>query len=230
MRAHTITRLYVLSAFGALLLVLQACTKDLLKVTDPDIILDETLKASSASGALGLHNGAILRLEQATAGTQQPDALFVFGGLLTDEWQSGDTFIQRNTMDQRIWDPQNTFNAGPYRNLNRVRVLAEAAIVALRQYKPAPATNIARMFAFTAYVQTLIGEHYCNGTPLSELQESVVLPGAPISNDSMFALALATADSAVVNLGGGDSVQVARFNQVVRARALLDRGQFAAAA
>src|SRR6266487_4227042 len=199
MRAHTITRLHVVSAFGALLLVLQACTKDLLKVTDPDIILDETLKASSASGALGLHNGAILRLEQATAGTQGPDALFVFGGLLTDEWQSGDTFIQRNTMDQRIWDPQNTFNAGPYRNVNRVRVLSEAAINALRQYKPVPATNIARMFALISY-------------------------------DSMFGLALANADSAAANLGGGDSAKVAQLIQVVRGRSLLDRGQFAAAA
>ncbi len=231
MRAHTIKRLHVVSAFGALLLLLvQACTKDLLKVTDPDIILDETLKASSASGAQGIHNGAILRLAEATAGTQGPDALFAFGGLLTDEWQSGDTFIQRNTMDQRIWDPQNTFNAGPYRNLNRVRVLGEAAIVALRQYRPAPATNIGRMFAFIAYVQTLIGEHYCNGTPISELQGSVVVAGEPISNDSMFALALTNADSAAASLGGGDSALVARFIQVVRARALLDRGQFAAAA
>ena len=68
----------------AALVALVGCTKDLLEVTDPDIILDETLKASSASGAQGLHNGAILRLEQATAGTQQPDALFVFGGLLTE--------------------------------------------------------------------------------------------------------------------------------------------------
>ena len=230
MRAHTIMRLQVLSAFGALLLSVQACTKDLLEVNDPDIILDETLKASSASGALGLHNGAILRLEQATAGTQSPDALFVFGGLLTDEWQSGDTFIQRNTMDQRIWDPQNTFNAGPYRNLNRVRVLADAAITALRQYRPTPATNIGRMFAFIAYVQTLIGEHYCNGTPLSDLEGSEVIPGQPISNDSMFALALANTDSAVANLGGGDSAKVARLIKVVRGRALLDRGQFAAAA
>jgi len=230
MRAHTLNRLSLLSALGALVLMLQACTKDLLKVTDPDIILDETLKASSASGALGLHNGAILRLEQATAGTQSPDALFVFGGLLTDEWQSGDTFIQRNTMDQRIWDPQNTFNAGPYRNLNRVRVMAEAAINGLRQYKPTPATNIGRMFAFIAYVQTLIGEHYCNGTPISDLQGSTVIAGEPISNDSMLASALANADSAVANLGGGDSAAVARFVQVVRARALLDRGQFVAAA
>src|SRR6266487_2419226 len=172
MRAHTTMRLHVLGALGALLLAVQACTKELLQVNDPDIILDETLKASSAAGAQGLHNGAILRLEQATAGTQGPDALFVFGGLLTDEWQSGDTFIQRNTMDQRIWDPQNTFNAGPYRNVNRVRVLSEAAINALRQYKPVPATNI----------------------------------------------------------GGGDSAKVAQLIQVVRGRALLDRGQFAAAA
>ena len=230
MRAHTTMRLHVLGALGALLLAVQACTKELLQVNDPDIILDETLKASSAAGAQGLHNGAILRLEQATAGTQGPDALFVFGGLLTDEWQSGDTFIQRNTMDQRIWDPQNTFNAGPYRNVNRVRVLSEAAINALRQYKPVPATNIARMFAFISYVQTLMGEHYCNGTPLSDLEGTNVVPGQPISNDSMFGLALANADSAAANLGGGDSAKVAQLIQVVRGRALLDRGQFAAAA
>jgi len=229
MRMHTIKSLHVLSAIGALL-VLQGCTQDLLQVNDPDIILDETLQASSASGAQGLHNGAILRLEQATAGTQSPDALFVYGGLLTDEFQSGDTFIQRNTMDQRIWDPQNTFNAGPYRNLNRVRVLSEAAINALRQFKPTPASNIARMFAFIAYVETLMGEHYCNGTPISDLDGSAVVAGQPISNDSMLAVAFGNSDSAVANLGGGDSALVARLIQVVRGRILLDRGQFAAAA
>lgn len=230
MRAHTRMWRVGAGALAALLVLVQACTKDLLKVTDPDIIPDETLKASSASGAQGIHNGAILRLAQATAGTQQPDALFAFGGLLTDEWQSGDTFIQRNTMDQRIWDPQNTFHAGPYRNLNRVRVMSAAAIAALRQYKPAPATNIGRMFAFIAYVQTLMGEHYCNGTPISELNGSDVVPGEPISNDSMLILAIANTDSAAANLGSGDSAAVARFLQVVRGRALLDRGQFAPAA
>ncbi len=220
-----------LASFGAAAnLLLQGCTKDLLEVTDPDIILEETLKASSASGALGLHNGAIFRLEQATAGTQQPDALFVFGGLLADEWQSGDTFIQRNTMDQRIWDPKNTFHAGPYRNLNRVRVLAEGAIAGLREFKPTPATNIGRMFAFIAYVEALMGEHYCNGTPISSLQGSRIIPGDPISNDSMLALAIANTDSAIANIAGGDSAKVYRFTQVVRGRALLDRGQFAQAA
>src|SRR5437773_329613 len=66
-----------------------ACTDTLLNVTDPDIILG----ANSASSAIGLSNGAVLRLAQAVSGTQGPDALFLFGGLLTDEWRSGDTII-----------------------------------------------------------------------------------------------------------------------------------------
>ena len=127
--------------------------KDFLSVTDPDIIL----QANSAASAVSLHNGAVLRLAQAVSGTQGPDALFMFGGLLADEWRSGDTFVQRNNQDQRIWDPTNTFNAGPFRNLNRVRTQARAAIDGLRSYSPTPLTNVGRMFALTAYVEVLMG-------------------------------------------------------------------------
>src|SRR5213593_5269240 len=119
-----------------------ACTETLLNVTDPDIVIG----ANSASAALGLSNGAVLRRTQAVSGTQGPDALFMFGGLLTDEWRSGDTFIQRNTMDQRIWNENNTFNAGPFRNLNRVRTQALLAIDGLRTYLPDSAAAVARMF------------------------------------------------------------------------------------
>src|SRR3989442_12697737 len=106
--------------------------KEFLSVTAPDIIL----QANSAASAIALHNGAVLRLAQAVTGTQGPDALFLFGGLLTDEWRSGDTFVQRNNQDERIWDPTNTFNAGPYRNLNRVRTQAALAVDGLRTYVP----------------------------------------------------------------------------------------------
>jgi len=111
-----------LLSLPATLLVL-GC-KDFLSVTDPDIIPE----ANSAAGAIALHDGAVLRLAQAVTGTQGPDALFLFGGLLADEWRSGDTFVQRNNQDRRIWDPANTFNAGPFRNLNRTPyVLPHAA-------------------------------------------------------------------------------------------------------
>ncbi len=206
-----------------------ACTDTLLNVTDPDIVLG----ANSASSAIGLSNGAVLRLAQAVSGTQGPDALFVFGGLLTDEWRSGDTFIQRNTMDQRIWDPNNTFNAGPFRNLNRVRTQALLAIDGLRSYQPDSVAALARMFDFLSYTEVLLGEHYCNGIPLSGVSGTEVVFGNPISNDSLFKLAIANADSALA-IAGSDTasprVKVARFAMVIKGRALLDRADFTAAA
>ncbi len=214
----------------ALTLSAQGCIHDILSVTDPDIVTEETLRANTAVGAMALHNGTIFRLAQATAGPGTgADPLFLFGGLMTDEWLSGDTFIQRNTEDQRIFDDRNTFNAPPFRAINRVRVQAGATIDALRQYQPSPATNIARMFAFIAYVEVLAGEHYCNGVPLSSFVGSAITYGDPLSNDSLFALATANADSAISNLGGVDSARVQWLAQVVKGRALLDRGQFAAA-
>src|SRR3989442_6490652 len=216
----------------AVTLPAQGCIHDILNVTDPDIVTEETLRANTAVGAMALHSGTIFRLAQATAGTgigAGADPLFLFGGLLTDEWLSGDTFIQRNTEDQRIFDDRNTFNAPPFRAINRVRVQAGATIQALRQYQPSPATNVARMFAFIAYIEVLTGEHYCNGVPLSGFVGSEIVYGQPLSNDSLFGLAAANADSAMANLGGADSARVRWLAQVVKGRALLDRGQFAAA-
>lgn len=210
---------------------LTAC-QDVLGTTDPDIILE----AKSASGALALKNGVLLRLAQALNGVQGPDAFFVYSGLVTDEWRSGDTFVQRNNQDQRIWDPANTFNADPYRRLNRVRVEGAAAIAALRRYVPDSVYLVGRMFALAAYVETLIGENYCNGTPLSGLDGTTILYGQPLSNDSVQALAIAHADSAIAQAALApprDSIQarrITRMASVIKGRALLDRGQFAAAA
>src|SRR6267143_117696 len=209
-----------------------AVCQDILSSTDPDIILE----AQSASGALALKNGVLLRLAQALNGVQGPDAFFVYSGLVTDEWRSGDTFVQRNNQDQRIWWPENTFNADPYRRLNRVRVEGQAAIAGLRQYLPDSLSLVGRMFALAAYVEALIGENYCNGTPLSGLDGTSIVYGEPLSNDSVLGLAIANADSALaqaVLAPPGVSIQarrITRLASVVKGRALLDRGQFAAAA
>jgi hypothetical protein len=205
---------------------------DILSTTDPDIILE----ANSASAALALKNGVLLRLAQSLNGVQGPDAFFVYSGLVTDEWRSGDTFVQRNNQDQRIWWPENTFNADPYRRLNRVRTEARTAIKGLRQYLPDSLSLVGRMFALTGYVEALIGENYCNGTPLSELSGTTIVFGQPLSNDSVLGLAIANADSASAQAAlavPGDSImarKITRLAAVVKGRALLARGQFAAAA
>jgi hypothetical protein len=182
-----------MAAFAGALL-LQGCG-DILKVTDPDIILD----ANSKPGAQALRNGVFLRLSQAVNGIQGPDALFVFAGLVTDEWRSGDTFVQRNNQDQRVWQPDNTFNATVYRALHRVRTEGARAIGALRTWMPDSAAAVGSMFALTAYVETLIAEHYCNGTPFSGLDGSTIVYGMPLTNDSVLKLAVATADSSLAH-------------------------------
>ena len=107
---------------------LVACDTDILQVSDPDIIEQVT----TAAGAFALRNGVHLRFVQATSGIQNADALFLMGGLLADEWRSGDTFVQRNNMDQRIFDPTNSFHENRFRDLNRVRVEGARAITAIR--------------------------------------------------------------------------------------------------
>ncbi|HXF94646.1 MAG TPA: hypothetical protein VNI61_00960 [Gemmatimonadales bacterium] len=205
---------------------LQACDR-VLEVTDPDIILE----ANSAGAALAIANGAIFRLTQAMSGIEGADNLFMFGGLLADEWRSGDTFVQRNNQDQRIFQPDNTFNDDLYLAVNRPRVQAEAAIRALRTFTPDSTRLIGLMFAVMAYVETAVGEHYCNGHPLSGLDEGgQIVTGAPITNDSIFRRAVAHADSAIAQAAGAEGASVRSFASIVKGRALVDLGQYAAAA
>jgi len=239
----SLLRAVAMGACGATLALPGCNTDQLLKAEDPDIIIE----ANSASGAIAQKNGVILRLTQATNGIQGPDALFVFSGLLADEYRSGDTFIQRNLMDQRIWDPTNTFLASPFRFLSRVRVEGQGAIAALRTYAPTPNTNIGLLFAVIGYSENLAGELFCNGIPLSYLGGgSQIVYGDPLSVDSVFALAIGSADSALIvtttqsPFAAADSLarkadSLARLRTrvlaaVVKGRALLNRGQFAAAA
>ncbi len=185
------------AALAALAALLPVGCHDVLDVQDPDIVIEPP---ETPGAAIALKNGVFRRLAEAVSGTQGPDALFVFGGLITDEWRSGDTFVQRNNQDQRIFDPTNTFNAGPFRNLNRARVQAEMAVGALRELVPDSVAAVGLMFGVVAYVETLIGEHYCNGTPLSNpdpVTPGAIIYGQPLTNDSVFGLARTHADSAL---------------------------------
>jgi hypothetical protein len=64
---------------------------------------------------------------------------------------------------------------------------------------------------------------------LDSVAGSEIAYGNPLSDDSVFALAIANADSALANLGGADSASVANFAKVIKGRALVDRGDFVGA-
>lgn len=210
----------------ALSLALTACDS-VLDVTDPDIIQN----ASSASGAIALHNGVILRLVQATTGAgDNPDGLFLFGGLMADEWQSGDTFEQRNTTDQRQVATTNSFISTLALRINRVRAEGQAAIAALRTYAPDPQHRVGLMFDLVAFAENQIGETFCNGIPFSEVSEGDIVFGDPVPYDSAFGRAVNHADSALANRAGSDSARVRDLAKVIKGRALLNRNQWDAAA
>ena len=100
----------------------------------------------------------------------------------------------------------------------------------LRTYAPTPTSNVGLMFGFIAFVDNLAGEYYCNGIPLSTVVGTTIVYGDPVPYDSLFGLAIANADSALANLPGVDSARVRQLASIVKGRALLNRGQFAAAA
>jgi hypothetical protein len=88
-------------------LVLTACDDALLDFQDPDIISS----VNSASGAIALMNGVRERLVTVTTGETPTshESLIFFGGLLADEWKSGDSFVERNSTDQRAISEANAF-------------------------------------------------------------------------------------------------------------------------
>lgn len=226
------TRTLSVAAFA---LSLAACNSDVLEVKDPDVVDPSDL--TSAAGAQSLRSGVVARLQTATTSPTSADNIFLFGGLVADEWRSGDTFEQRNTADQRNFtvvlnggatSTSNSFVAPQFRALMRVRNEGDAAIAATRIAQPTPKANIGLIFALKAYAAVLLGEHFCNGIPFSRAEGSTIVFGSPVSVDSAFSLAANEADSALANLDGTDtlSVKVARMATIVKARALLNRGRF----
>ena len=103
---------------------LAACSpSDVLDVTDPDIINPSDVQ--SAAGAEAVRIGALARFNAATSGSE---SLFLLGGLFSDEWVNGDSFIARQEVDQRVITLQNNFLTDANRVLHRARLSAEQAI------------------------------------------------------------------------------------------------------
>ena len=220
------TRLrWVASLAVAGTLALAACNvSDVLKVTDPDVINPSDVQ--SAAGASAVRLGAISRLNSATSGgSSNSEGLFLLSGLLTDEWNNGDSYIDRQTVDARLIVPSNSFLTDVDRMLQRARLSAVQAIGLLQQYNPTgPAADVGEMYFVQAYVENELGESYCNGLIISNVVNGVVTYGSPMTTAATFARALAHADSglALVTGSGTQDVKIRNALMVTRGRILLN--------
>ena len=221
-RALRSMALVALAAAGAC----SAISDPLLSTTDPDIINPDNVL--SADGADALRNGAIGRLKTMTAGDE---STWIMGGLLADEYKSGDTFQQRDETDQRNIDPTNGQITTAFRFIHRTRLAAMQAIPALRKYRPLPASNIGLMFFVKGFAELQSAQDVCDGQIFSDATVEPIQYGSPISTTAAFTLASASFDSALANAGSdAGSGVVLNLARIAKARAQLGLKQYAAAA
>lgn len=191
-------------------LALTACTSttEVLQVTDPDIINPSDVQSSAGANAVRV--GAIARLNSATSGgSTASEGLFLLSGLFADEYINGDSFIARQEVDSRNITEANTFLTDVDRMLQRARLSAEQAVQLLKQYSPAAAAaDVAEMYLVQAYVENVVGEHYCNGLVFSDVVNGVETYGTPITTIAAYTLALAHADSGLALITGATTADV----------------------
>ena len=214
---------------GALALASTACdTTEFLGVEDPDIINPSNVQ--SAAGANAVRLGALSRLNSASSGGE---SMLLLGGLFTDEWINGDSFIGRQEVDQRVITVQNSFVTDASRSLHRARLSAQQAIELLSEFAPtAPGWQPAEMYLVQAYIENLAAEHFCNGVVFSSVVDGAEVYGSPITTADAFAKALAHADSGLTLVTGttNDDNKIRNALKVVRGRILLNLNRAADAA
>lgn len=214
---------------GVVALAATACdTSSFLGIEDPDIINPSNVQSSAGANAVRL--GAIARLNAATSGGQ---SFFLLGGLFTDEWINGDSFIARQEVDQRAITVQNSFVTDATRAVHRARLSAQQAIELLEEFNPAaPGWHSAEMYFVQAFIENLAAEHFCNGLVFSTVVDGAEAYGSPIMVVEAFERALAHADSGLARVTGttNDDNRVRNALKVVRGRILMNLNRPADAA
>jgi len=202
-------------------------TDSLLEVEDPDLIMPSNV--NSLPGARAVANGALGRFISITAGNE---GTWLYGGLLTDEWTTSSTFIQNDETDQRKVQLLNTQVTGMYRGINRVRTAANQAIPLLNEFDPTNKQLIAEMYFARGYAEMQLALDFCNGIPLSDAAGELVVYDSPRTGAEVFAVAVASFDSAIAIATGTDnqSLLISRAAKVGKGRALMALNQYAAAA
>ena len=146
-------------------------------------------------------------------------------GVLSDELVSGGSDGTQEALDARRLTTDAEFT---YYTMHQSRHNFEAAIAAYQKFPQLPRDYMGELFALLALDEDYLGEVMCSGVPLSEIVNGQPQYGPQLTTEQMFQHALGYADSGVKY--AVDTVRYKYLAQVVRARVLLNQGQFDAAA
>lgn len=187
------------------------------EVTDPAI-------THTKLGALAAYNGTLAQFRSAFGGD-----FVLAAGLISDELthapNGGYSFEDLRDMGSEA--PSRAANA--YSSLQRTRGQASQSIGLLGRYAPGSDPLRAHLYAVQGYAEVLLAELFCSGIPLSTIDfegDYTLRPGSP--TDEVFGHAVALFDTA--RTLAGDSARYLHLANIGRARALLGRGDYEAAA
>ncbi len=213
---------------GMSLLALACSTDDILQVEDPDIINPSNIR--SAAGANAVRLGALSRFVGLTTGDE---SLFFLGGLFTDEWINGDSFIYKQEVDQRITPKENSGIESAMRTLHRVRLSAQQAADLIDEWNPsAPGWHTGEMYMLQAYALNIMAEHYCDGMIISNVIEGREEYGEQMTAAQVYEIALARANDGLARVTGStaDDVRVRGALALTKGRILVNLNRHVEAA
>ena len=205
--------------------------KTLLEPQNPGLI-DESAVGSPAA-ALALKVGAIGRFK--LLNNCGGECMWEEAGMLADEFKNSDFQPERQSVDQRQITTSNLTLS--YNQVTTIRGYLRTAIAKMNQFAPTNTADIAELWMALAFTEMNMAEVYCNGIPLGVLKGGVADYSdpsfKPLTNQEVYDVAFTHVDSALTILGAAAdaaSIDVRRASSIIKARILVNKAQFAAAA
>jgi hypothetical protein len=216
-----------LAALTTVTAFLMSCSPDeILDVDDIDVASPESVKDSAALPAVLA--GAIGNFGNTYNGGGDINQV-ALAGMISDEYINTETFPTRIEVDQRRQQFTNGSLSGSFYALQQARAAADFAADGFRTFAPT-AAGFAEALNLSALTYIMMGENYCGAVPISrEVSSGTFEFGPSLTTRQLFERAVEKADSALAALGAGSTNTAARVARIVKARALLNLDQPAAA-
>ena len=219
---------------GALLVAASACNTDkLVDVVNPDFIPQGV--AADPANITTLRNGVFYEFARSLTGPATNNGtpgIIGLSAVMSDEMWYSSTFTTMRDVDRRSILTTNSDLLRGYQYLHRARNLAEQA---MKQYEATTEKNSADhalMANIAGFSYLHFAENFCSGVPFSVTDINNVLTFGPaLTTAQMLDSAAKRFDAAIALAPAGASGADQRsLGHLGKARALLDRDSFAAAA
>src|SRR5258705_2679888 len=210
----------------------------LLTASRPDVVQPQDIASRAAlPSAFAAAVGDFQLAYAGGYGGQTPlldynEGLAQMTALLSDEMLNAETYNTRIEVDRRATTNINSTTLQTFQDAQRARATADLVAGRYRDLDPENPRR-AEAQALAAFMYVLFAEDYCNGVPTSRvLADGSFEYGPPQSGTQLLNTAIAKFDSAitVATAAGSDGSQALNLALLGKGRALLDLGQFAAAA